>query len=184
MIWLTHLSELETFEALDDREFEMTGWTMHRTIGELLGSPISDKMEELTPEEGSPILRQWYDYVPYLGACHALFHAERVARLAAPGRVSTIPLHYRLGPTEAATRPPWRDDLDLLRSHRSNLARRFPDEYPRQWANGDMAMWPYIWAFSDDDGGYGLFISKQERDMLKRGDRKLPKSVKKRIENL
>lgn len=185
VIWLTHISELETFEILDDREFEESGWTMHRTLGVLLEQQHPAGFGELlTPDENSPIVRMWDGHELYLGACRALFMAERAARLAAPGRVSTLPLNLRPRRGVVAERPAWRDDTDVLRSHRSNLARRFPKSYPKSWSRGDMELWPYLFPFSDEDGSYDLMISKAERDMLKSGDRKLPKSVRKRVANI
>lgn len=184
MIWLTHRSELDTFEALDDRDFEQSGWVAHRTLGVLLGAPLSSIAEELTPEESSPLVRMWYDHTAYLGAIHALFMAERSARFGSPGRTSSLPHMLGLGPREVAVRPAWRDDTDLMRSHRSNLARRFPEDYPESWGSGDLDMWPYIFPFTDEDGEYSLVVSKAERQMLKDGERKLPKSVKERISNL
>jgi hypothetical protein len=185
VIWLTHLSEFETFDALDDREFEESGMTMHRTLGILLGEHHHSGIGELvTPDESSPIVRMWQDHEPYLFACQALFAAERAGRLAAPMRVSTLPMGLRSGEAATALRPSWRDDLDVLRSHRSNLARRYPKSYPKAWSRGDMALWPYLFPFSDEDGTYDLMISKAERDLLKSGDRKLPKSVRKRVYNI
>lgn len=185
MIWLTHISEIETLDALDDREFEETGMTMVRTIGILLGEQHPDGFGEIvTPDDSSPIVRMWGDHLPYLGVCQALFMAERAARLAAGTRISSLPTTLRLGRKVSANRPAWRDDLDVLRSHRSNLARRFPKSYPKSWRKGDLELWPYLFPFSDEDGSYNIMISKAEREMLKNGERKLPKSVKKKVANI
>lgn len=80
--------------------------------------------------------------------------------------------------------PPWFQDVDVLRSHRSNLLRRKHKFYSDVWTKIDEG-WPYIWPFIDEDeeDGYKLMLSKSDKDRLARKERTLPKDVLRRIAN-
>jgi len=83
-------------------------------------------------------------------------------------------------------RPPWLDDVDFLRSHRSNLIRKLPERYGPLFKRTPSDM-PYLWPVVDPDdekGGYVLKVSKADKDRLKKGERKLPDSVAARVANL
>lgn len=136
-----------------------------------------------------PVARMWAGYETALAAYGAVSCVESVVRgyaqsgkgLKISGMISAVRWETRSeAPMEL---PPWKEDTDVLRSHRSNLVRRFPSHYSDVWSEAPEG-WPYIWPFVDEDGGYGLFVSRHDRELLASGERKLPKDVKKRIENL
>jgi len=81
--------------------------------------------------------------------------------------------------------PPWFKDVAVLRSHRSALYRRKPDHYGELWSVLDDD-WPVIWPVIDEDeeDGYRLVLSKEDKDRLKSGERSLPKDVLARISNV
>lgn len=78
--------------------------------------------------------------------------------------------------------PPWFEDTDVLQAFRSNLVRRWPDRYGDTWAKVPPNM-PYLWPIVDDEGGYTLRLSKEDKKHLKAGERKLPKAMKEKIAN-
>lgn len=80
-------------------------------------------------------------------------------------------------------RPPWVDDVDFLRSHRSNLIRKVPERYGPLF-KGTPKDLPYLWPVVDDEGGYVLKVSKVDKDRLKSGDRTLPDSIANKVANL
>lgn len=71
--------------------------------------------------------------------------------------------------------PPWCKDLDLMRSHRSNLIRMAPLYYSHKWPNTPENM-PYLWPINDTEepNGYRLVISIADFGRLKHGERELP----------
>ena len=83
---------------------------------------------------------------------------------------------------QAYVDPPWRRDVDLMRAHRSNLARRSPERYKNTWPKTPVRM-PFIWPKVDGAGGYKLLLSKVEKEMLISGERSLPGSIHERIDN-
>lgn len=80
---------------------------------------------------------------------------------------------------------PWMRDKDVMRSHRSVLARMYPDFYGDVWP-GTPANLPYVWPFVDPEAenGYELFVAKSEQELLHTGERSLPKSIARRVVNL
>lgn len=81
--------------------------------------------------------------------------------------------------------PPWAKDKDVMRSHRSALARMYPDDYGDLWPGTPENM-PYVFPFLDPEAehGYELFVSKTEQALMKTGERRLPKSIASRVVNL
>lgn len=81
--------------------------------------------------------------------------------------------------------PPWSKDKDVMRSHRSALARMYPEDYFRLWPGTPENM-PYVFPFinPEAEGGYELFVSKTEQALMRTGERSLPKSIAKRVVNL
>lgn len=80
-------------------------------------------------------------------------------------------------------RPPWMDDKDFIRSHRSHLRRIDPGHYGDQWENTPENM-PLLWPVVDADGGYELKVTKKDKELLKAGKLKLPKDIAARVVNL
>lgn len=81
--------------------------------------------------------------------------------------------------------PPWARDKDVMRSHRSALARMYPNSYGDLWPGTPENM-PYVFPFLDEEAenGYELFISKTEQALMRSGERRLPKSIANRVVNL
>lgn len=86
--------------------------------------------------------------------------------------------------------PPWRQDADVMRSHRSNLIRKereraagaagYAAKFPKTDDN-----WPYLWAFvsQDDPSKYELMVSKADKKRVQDGERALPDRVIERVAN-
>jgi hypothetical protein len=185
MTWLTRMSLLDTMEDLETPLLAQVSKESHELAYRMLTGAPFDKNYKM--EDNHPVERMWGTHEVALTAYCAGASAELNRRGVGNG------LHLAMGqlieslrreePAEFA-QPPWLFDTDLLRSHRSNMARRWPEQYGRKWS-GTPERWPYLWAFAtDEDGSYGLFLSGHDKALLKAGERALPKSVKDRIENL
>lgn len=71
--------------------------------------------------------------------------------------------------------PPWIEDLNFHRSHRSYLIRKDARNYASQWPNTPENMpllWPQI--TDSDSRGYRLRLSEVEERLLLEGERELP----------
>lgn len=70
--------------------------------------------------------------------------------------------------------PPWLGDLDVHRSHRSNLIMKNP-EYAQKWEGVPLKM-PLLWpqVVERDPRGYRLRLGTSDRLKLRHGSRKLP----------
>ena len=79
--------------------------------------------------------------------------------------------------------PAWFRDLDVLRSHRSNLARRRPDKYGEKWPKIQEDM-PYLWPIVDDEGEYKIMMSKADKELLAAGELFLTPEQMERVANL
>jgi len=73
---------------------------------------------------------------------------------------------------QTAGKPPWAGDLNVCRSHRSNLIRRDPEFYGELWPNTPEAM-PYLWPILIEDR-YRLRLSIPDLKRFREGERKLP----------
>lgn len=71
--------------------------------------------------------------------------------------------------------PPWMENLNFHRSHRSYLVRRKPSIYEEKFPNTPVNM-PILWPqlVDSDPRGYRLRLSKTEERLLKDGERELP----------
>jgi len=178
MTWLTRASLLDT---ASDLETDLLFQTMEESIVLLTDLVYeSDTREETLAH---PVSKMWMGYEKSLAAYAAAISFELHTRgVAGQQHLTAKSVANALGDDEFML-PPWLGDADVLRSHRSNLARRWPEQYSELWAQTPARM-PYVWPFVDEDGGYGLFVSKYDRDLLASGERVLPASIKKRIENL
>lgn len=78
---------------------------------------------------------------------------------------------------ETAAPPPWNDDIDIRRSHRSNLIRRFPNSnYAEQWPKTPERM-PYLYGIPLGEDDYVLRVSYADAEKLESGARKLPDNL-------
>lgn len=73
------------------------------------------------------------------------------------------------------TVPPWMEDLNFHRSHRSYLIRKWPQHYAPMWPNTPENM-PLLWPqlVDSDPRGYRLRLSNIEKKALLAGERELP----------
>lgn len=85
-------------------------------------------------------------------------------------------IHARLeGLPKEFDMPPWMEDLDFHRSHRSYLIRKMPEFYEELWPNTPLNM-PLLWPkLTDaDPRGYLLRLSTPGERQLLSGERELP----------
>lgn len=80
-------------------------------------------------------------------------------------------------------KPPWFNDADVIRSHRSNLVRMDGDVYGPLFPRTPKDM-PYLWPVVSEDGSYELKVSKPELQLLRSGERRLAPEVAERVSNL
>jgi hypothetical protein len=149
---------------------------------DMFGGMIYGTYEEQSPDQ--PAARGWYGYEVALAAYLAAASVELSTRgVMEISHLSLVESVRDLRRTESATftKPAWTEDTDVLRSHRSNITRRWPKLYG--WKGTPLNM-PYIWPIVDDNGGYTLVLSKHDKALLASGERKLPTDIKKRIDNL
>lgn len=193
MTWLTRMSFLDTAA---DLETELLQRVSHEAISLFyqLVYGYGDEDEEINVSH--PLYQMWYGYEPALAAYAASVQLELNTRGVQAGD------HLELANTMRELRrdetmgdmsfvqPLWMEDADVLRSHRSNLARRWPTFYGKMWA-GTPALLPYIWPFpvasakdSTEIVGYELKISKHDKALVASGKRVIPKTLKDRIVNL
>lgn len=178
MTWLTRISWLDTAEDLSDNLLLQQRKEAFELVHFLL---VGERDEDLS---NHPVVRMWTDYEAALAAYAAVVNLESVRRgyhNRGAGTLDTTVQQVRRTDSLSFVLPPWKEDTDVLRSHRSNLMRRFPDDY--SW-KGTPERMPYLWPFPDESGEYGLFVSKHDRELLAAGERSLPKEIKTRVENL
>lgn len=180
MTWITRISWFDTAADLSDslllQQVKESVEFFHGLLE--VAEPMSDEFI------AHPLTRCWLGYETAAGTYAAIMSVEAVRRGfhgRSPMDIDVKMAIYRRRMDTSLVLPPWKDDTDVLRSHRSNLMRRFPSQY--SWQKTPERM-PYLWPFVDDEGGYGLFISRHDRELLAAGERQLPNEIKKRIENL
>lgn len=81
--------------------------------------------------------------------------------------------------------PPWFRDKDVIRSHRSHLARNNPQAYAEQWPGTPQGM-PILWPIvnPDDHALYDLKVARTDLALVASGELNVPDSMKERIVNL
>ena len=179
MTWLTRKSFLDT---ASDLETDLLAQTEDESFGLLLAMLTSDD-EEIVKH---PLYKMWTGYEVALAAYEASLAVELATRgVYTFKHLESATIIQKLRRTEPAEFefPSWLEDIDVLRSHRSNMARRWPSEYAGAWGKTP-ELWPYLWPFVNSKGGYEIFVSKQDKNMLISGERQLPKSVRERVQNL
>lgn len=117
----------------------------------------------------------WYGYEYTLGiygmsAC-SVWQQERNNRDSLAFRIHEI---LEAVPHETDM-PPWMEDLNFHRSHRSYLIRKRPAHYAPMWPNTPENM-PILWPqlVDTDSRGYRLRLSNLEERLLIEGERELP----------
>jgi len=141
-------------------------------------------LDDLTIGDGkelAPVHRMWVGY-EYALCIYGMFHCMEWTI----NRGFTDKVFWTLGRAVqelggSYEAPPWLKDKDVIRSHRSNLMRRWPRHY--NWP-GTPENLPYIWPIVDYDGGYQLMVAKEDRELLAVGERTIPKRMRERIANL
>jgi hypothetical protein len=174
--WMTRMSVTATAADLGTFDLAVQVESANAILRHLL---YEEENEQLDPK--SPALWMWEGYEIALAAYVAAMATELTRRgISATTyalRVAETVRELRtLGPLAYAP-PPWWEDTDVLRSHRSNLLRRNKIEYEGVWGNTPDNI-PYLWVQFEDDpeGSYILRISKYDKDLISRGLRKLPKT--------
>lgn len=134
-----------------------------------------------------PVLQGWIGYEPALAAYNVILSIELARQGVADAthlNVAGLIVNLRnKGEVGDFEKPPWIEDKDVLRSHRSNMVRRWPGTYQGLW-KGTPRMMPYLWPFVDGEGGYRLMVSKHDKGLLASGERFLPDDIRGRVANL
>lgn len=176
-LWMTHASLFGSAEALHNEELVVGSELALDTLVALLDLPAREGATMHTP-----LLRCWTGYENILAAYYVAMQTTLATRGISP--ITNNVFYVRdaiksLGKVEDVSfvQLPWLADKDVLRSHRSNLMRRWPLRYSFPKTPLDM---PYIWPFISDDG-YELKLSKYDKELLALGERKLPSDIKQRI---
>lgn len=174
--WMTRASFLDSAADLEDSLLIQT----LREGCDMLGGLVYGMYEDQDPSQ--PAARGWYGYEPALCAYLAALNVELTTRgISEHSHLGLADTVRDMGAEGAFEKPAWIEDIDVLRSHRSNLMRRWPSTY--DWKRTPPMM-PYVWPIADDSGGYSLVLSKRDKALLASGERKLPSDIKNRIDNL
>jgi hypothetical protein len=179
MTWLTRMSLLDTMEDLETPLLAQVAKESHDLEHAMLvGKP--------NVPDTHPLVRMWAGYEVALAAYCSAACVELNRRGVGTGlhlAMSQLIAELRRSEPAPFEQPPWLFDTDVLRSHRSNMVRRWPSDYADKWS-GTPERWPLLWPFTDEDGSYALFLSGYEKKLLAAGERTLPKSIREKVENL
>lgn len=181
MTWMTRMSMFDTMDDLQLNQIALAVKEAEELFYEMVGLAPDDA--EPAP---APVRMMWAGYEPALAA----YAVAGMAVLTTQHRITSGIRSIELANTVADLRrgdesylefetPPWFNDVDVLRSHRSNLQRRFKHYY---WKNTPSDL-PYIWPVVDDAGGYSLKLSKYDKALIASGERSIPKKTLERIDN-
>jgi len=182
MTWMTNMSLFDSVETLALPQLALAHTESAALLNELVYAEPDDGREEAP----APLKFMWQGYETALGAYSVAAAAKLVAHGVTAAHSSlevaaTITaLREVVGEDAAFQVPPWVADTDVLRSHRSNLMRRWPDVY--DWKKTPTNL-PYLWPVCDEAGGYELRLSKYDKALIAKGERSIPKQMKDRIEN-
>jgi hypothetical protein len=171
----------------DDLHTPTLGYQIHQAHQIFLALTTVEGSQEV--ETNHPVLRMWVGH-EYALAIYGMLLSDNYIRGRRQADNTMFKIYYMLKEFRkhfevSYQEPPWMRDADVCRSHRSNLARRQPELYGNKWPNNPENL-PYIWPFIDETapGGYKLMVAKAERDLLAKGERSLPRSIRERISNL
>lgn len=177
MTWITRISHLE---GADDLDIELASSTLVRSA-RLWNTVVFEGVEAANPWH-----RMWDGYEAALAGYVAALGISLVQRGVSTFRVVDSVVHTLVdlrkeGYEYEYSAPPWSQDADVIRSHRSNLIRRYGS---RVSFKGTPLNMPMLWPFVDREGGYALMLSKHDKSLIASGERKLPHTIAKRVENL
>lgn len=180
MTWMTRVSLFDS--ALDMKLPELT--LAHSESESLFNELV---FGEANGEHGAapkPLVMMWFGYetalAGYSVACAATLVSYGVTTGVRSAELARTMKEMRdVGDPAPFIMPPWSEDIDVLRSHRSNMMRRWPERY--NWPRTPARM-PYLWPIVDGDGGYVLKLSKYDKDLLAKKERSLPKDILERIQ--
>lgn len=183
MTWMTRTSYGRTAEDLDNVQLNRCMTDTVVIFDVLTGAARGPRVRH-------PAMRMWNGYEFALGVYAMMLCLEWSGQRGFTGHQSFWYLSRAINqmkgddPDFVYEAPPWREDKDVLASHRSNLLRRYPQTYDGKWEVCP-ENWPYIWPVIDFNhpDGYKLLITKQEKERLKNGERVLPAKQKARIAN-
>lgn len=185
--WLTHMSYGKTARALDDRTLGHQRVEAFELFDALLGGGDESLLRR-------PVAKMWVGCEYALGVYGMLMCMEWTNSRGCADSLffkfyNAIQEIKKEEQDFSYVEPPWFRDVDVLRSHRSNLIRRQREHgtgqhYLDQFGKKTPDSMPYLWPVMDDRGGYKLLVTKAEKELLRTGDRKLPSSTKARVANL
>lgn len=168
--FLTHKRHGKTAEALDMMRLGKTRDTARRILEVLLG-------EDDGRVTANPAIEMWRGYegglvyygmtIAYQWSVVRKFEDHTLKWFARTAQ------NYGLDQTE---RPPWLEDVWLLRSHRSNLVAKMAHHYADQFPATPERM-PYLWPVNRPDGSYELRVSMADMERIAAGERALPDGV-------
>lgn len=180
MTWMPNKSLFDSVAALELDQLAVATVEAASLFNEMIYGEPTDQQDKAP----TPLIGMWVGYEAALAAYVAAGAATLVRfGVTATNRslqVSHSLVALRRHEDVPLVLPPWFEDLDVLRSHRSNLIRRWPESY--SW-RGTPERMPYLWPIVDEDGGYVLKVSKYDKGLLASGERVLPKSIAGRIES-
>lgn len=180
MTWTPNMSLFDSVAALELDQLAVALVESESLFNEL----VYDEPRQDIGAAPVPLRLMWLGYeaalAGYVAACSASLVAYGVGSSTLSLGVAQAIVALRRDEETPMVMPPWLTDTDVLRSHRSNLMRRWPDSY--SWKGTPLQM-PYLWPVVDDDGGYKLKLSKYDKGLLASGERVLPKSIAGRIES-
>jgi hypothetical protein len=181
MTWMTYPSFGKTAR-------DLTNEILKQQMGEVCD--IFDILTGLKPEHeraNHPAVKMWEGYEFALGIYGMCLGQEFTF---GRGYAEATEFWYlskgireikRSEPDFAYEPPPWMFDVDVLLSHRSNLARRHPVTFRSKWKNCPKD-WPYLWPVLKGDD-YDLFLSRGDKRRLRDKSRKLPAEQLERVVN-
>jgi hypothetical protein len=179
MTWLSRIDYLDAAADLSDdllaQQVSEGAWLFAYLMGEVEDDDLA---------AGHPAVWAWSGYEAALAAYVCAHDAELARRgiyMVEGSRTAGLLQHTRRKEALPFELPPWHNDLDVLRSHRSNLMRRWPETY--SWPKTPEQM-PYVWPKVDEDGGYVLLVSKHDQGLMMKKARILPHAIRQRIENI
>lgn len=178
MTWFTRKSIFDSAEDLELPQLALA----QRESEALFNQMVFGEPDEDLGGAPMPLVRMWIGYeaalAAYSIACSAVLIQHGVTNTTRSLAIANTIQTMRMDDDLPFEMPPWVEDVDVLMSHRSNLMRRWPESYKFPRNPADM---PYLWPIVDDDGGYVLKLSKYDRELLEKGERKLSKTVMERI---
>lgn len=175
-LWMTRESMSDTFREMPDELLSETIDDAHRLLRGLVYSE-----GDMTPEPASYAWRTYESALVIYGqlACMEYSMQRRIhdLRFWDFSRAGREMMHDQVFYFE---KPPWFQDVDVLRSHRSALIRAGSGSWARTPATLPL-LWPVV---SEEDEGYALKVSKADIALLKSGKYKLDKATKERVSNV